>query len=139
TDANWKVADGVISVDGGTKGLLHTTSPFADFELKCDFRAPKGTNSGIFLRTPAVPTDPAADCYELNIADEAVSPCPTGSFVNRLKATGAHDTTEWRTFHVVAQGGHFTVAIDGTQVLDYSDPKPIARGLIGLQFNQGKV
>ena len=31
------------------------------------------------------------------------------------------------------------MAIDGEQVLDYSDAKPLGRGLIGLQFNQGRV
>lgn len=139
SDANWKVADGVISVDSGTKGLLNTTTPLGDYELKVDFRAPHGTNSGLFLRTPLEPKDPAQDCYELNIADESVSPFPTGSFVDREKATGTHDTTAWRTFTVKAEGGHFTVAIDGEQVLDYQDPQPLGRGYLGLQFNQGKV
>jgi hypothetical protein len=139
SDANWKVAEGVISVDSGTKGLLNTTTPLGDYVFKVDFKAPKGTNSGVFLRTPLEPKDPAADCYELNIADETVSPFPTGSFVGRQKATGTHDTTQWRTFTVTAEGGHFTVAIDGEQALDYVDPKPVGRGYIGLQFNQGKV
>src|SRR6188474_641056 len=51
--ANWKVADGAISVDSGEMGLLHTTSEFADYVLKVDFRSAADTNSGIFLRTPA--------------------------------------------------------------------------------------
>jgi hypothetical protein len=93
----------------------------------------------VFLRTPLEPKDPATDCYELNIADPSVSPFPTGSFVGREKATGTHDTTEWRTFTVKAEGGHFTVAIDTEQILDYEDPQPLGRGFIGLQFNQGKV
>ncbi len=37
--ANWKVADGTISVDAGEMGLLHTTSQFADYVLKVDFRS----------------------------------------------------------------------------------------------------
>ena len=139
SDANWKVADGVISVSSGAKGLLHTTTQFADYELKADFKAAADTNSGIFLRTPVIPTNPAADCYELNIAAEGVSPFPTGSFVERKKAEGTHDATTWRTFTVKAEGGHFTVAIDGKQVLDYVDPKPLGRGYIGLQFNSGAV
>lgn len=137
--ANWRVAEGVISVSEGEKGLLATTSEFADYDLKVDFRAPAETNSGVFLRTPLVPTDPTKDCYELNIATEKVSPFPTGSFVGRRKATGAFDTSTWRTFTVRAEKGHFTVAVDGQQVLDYTDPAPIGRGRIGLQFNSGKV
>jgi hypothetical protein len=137
--ANWKVADGVISVDAGQMGLLHTTSQFADYVLKVDFRSAADTNSGIFLRTPSVPTNPAADCYELNIAAPKVSPFPTGSFVNREKALAVPETAEWRTFTVKAEGGHFTVAVDGQMVLDYTDSRPLARGFIGLQFNKGRV
>jgi hypothetical protein len=137
--ANWKVADGVISVSEGEKGLLCMTSEFADYELMVDFRAPAETNSGVFLRTPRQPTNPAADCYELNIAAPAVSPFPTGSFVNRQKADGTFDTGDWRTFTVRAEGGHFTVDVDGTPALDYQDSKPLCRGFIGLQFNSGLV
>lgn len=137
--ANWKVADGAISVDSGEMGLLHTTSQFADYVLKVDFRSAAGTNSGIFLRTPAAPTNPAADCYELNIAAPAVSPFPTGSFVNREKARAVPESAEWRTFTVKAEGGHFTVAVDGQTLLDYTDSRPLARGFIGLQYNKGRV
>ena len=31
------------------------------------------------------------------------------------------------------------VKLDGRQVLDYTDEKPLGRGRIGLQFNEGKV
>ncbi len=136
---NWKVADGVISASAGEIGLLHTTSEFGDFMLKVDFRNPKGTNSGIFLRTPAEPKDAKTDCYELNIADPTVSPFSTGSFVGRQKADAFEDSTDWRTFTVRAEGGHFTVMVDDRRVLDYLDPRPIGRGYIGLQFNKGQV
>jgi len=137
--ADWKAADGMISVTGGEPGFLRTTSQFGDFELKVDFRSPAGTNSGVFLRTSPHPKDPARDCYELNIADEGTTPFPTGSFVGRQKAEGKHDSTDWQSFYLKAEGGHFTVSIDGQQVLDYTDPKPLGRGYISLQLNQGPV
>src|SRR6185295_14561216 len=139
SDADWKVSDGVISVGQGKQGLLRTTSEFADFLLKVDFRNPKETNSGIFLRTVAEPKDPATDCYELNIADESISPFPTGSFVARKKRSSGDESPDWRTYIIKAVGAHFTVELDGKQVLDYIDRKPIRRGFIGLQFNSGKV
>jgi len=139
SEADWKIADGVISVSSGKPGLLNTTSEFGDFALKVDFRAPEGTNSGVFLRTPAVPKDPSSDCYELNIADPKTSPFFTGSFVRRQKAAEYKPASDWQTFEVTAVGGHFIVKLDGRQVLDYTDPKPLGRGLIGLQFNSGKV
>ncbi len=77
-------------------------------------------------------------CYELNVAD-ADNPFPTGSFVERQRCRGDHDSTDWQTFEVTADGGHFLVKLDGHLVLDYTDPKPPGRGFIGLQLNSGKV
>jgi hypothetical protein len=138
TKANWKVADGMISVSEGEKGLLCTTSEFGDYVLKVDFRADKNTNSGIFLRTAAQPTNPAADCYELNIAPDD-NPFPTGGFVARKKSEGGHTTGDWQSFEVTTEGSHFQIKLDGKLVLDYTDPKPLPRGLIGLQLNSGPV
>lgn len=137
TKADWKIADGVISVSSGEKGLLNTTAQWGDYVLKCDFRAPAETNSGIFLRTQPVPTDPEKDCYELNIAAPEVSPFSNGGFVKRAKATKYVPCQEWKTYEVTAQGGHFIVKIDGDTVLDYHDPTPLGRGHIGLQYNSG--
>lgn len=137
--ANWAVADGAITASEGEKGLLVTTSEFADYLLRVDFRAAPGANSGVFLRTPPEPKDVTADCYELNIADPGQNSFPTGSFVQRKKAEGVQASTEWQTFEVTAEGGKFTVKLDGKEVLRYEDPKPIGRGHVGLQLNSGKV
>ena len=51
----WSVKNGVItadSSDAANQGLLVSTTRFADYELRCDYRVEKGGNSGIFLRTP---------------------------------------------------------------------------------------
>jgi hypothetical protein len=137
--ADWKVAGGIISVTSGPPGLLCTTSEFGDYVLKVDFRAPEDTNSGVFLRTPLKPTDAGVDCYELQIAPEKLSPFPTGSFVKRQKASPVTPSDDWRSYEVTAQGGHFVVKLDGQTVLDYTDPKPVPRGRIGLQQNAGKA
>lgn len=139
TEANWTVSEGRIRVDAGEPGLLCTTTPFADFRLKLEFRAAPQTNSGVFLRTVPRPTNPAADCYELNIAPPDVSPFPTGSFVGRKKIEEYSTTDGWQQFDVTARGGHFVVLLNGQKVLEYHDPQPIRRGLIGLQFNMGEV
>lgn len=84
SDANWKVEDAAITVSEGEPGFLMTGSEFADYELHVEFKAPATTNSGVFLRTPLAPTDPAKDCFELNIAPQN-NPFPTGSLVARRK------------------------------------------------------
>jgi hypothetical protein len=137
-DANWRVQDGAIVVDAGDKCLLCTTSQFGDYELRVDFRCPLSTNSGIFLHTPPQPEDPAVDCYELNIAGPE-NPFPTASLVHRQKAELDPVDDDWHTYHVTVDQGQVTVQLDGRQVLQYVDPKPLLRGHIGLQFNTGEI
>ena len=136
---DWKVVDGTITAGQGEEGLLYTTGQFGDYLLKVDFRSAPGTNSGVFLRTSPKPTDVTTKCYELNIADSGSNDFPTGSFVKRKVAGGENDSPEWQTFEVAADGGHFVVKLDGKEVLDYTDPEPLGRGYIGLQFNSGKI
>ena len=111
--ANWKVADGVISVSEGEPGFLYQTTQFGDFALRVDFRSEKETNSGVFLRTSSLPKDPTKDCYELNIAAPDVSPFPTGSFVGRQKCNPYAGKADWQTFEVTARGGNFEARLDG--------------------------
>ncbi len=137
--ANWSVSDGAICVSEGEPGLLVTTSEFSDYLLRLEFRHPAETNSGVFLRTPVRPTDPSADCYELNIAAPEVSPFHTGSLVRRAKAADYAHSDDWQTFEVEAVGGRMRVRLNCREVLDYTDPNPLARGRIGLQLNSGPV
>ncbi|HEX4131212.1 MAG TPA: DUF1080 domain-containing protein [Pirellulales bacterium] len=139
SDADWKVVDGTLVATSGKPGFLNTTTEFGDFLLKVDFRATPETNSGVFLRNPDQPKSAATDCYELNIADESISPFPTGSFVERQKANSYAANEGWQTFEVDAQGGTFVVRLDGRPVLEYTDPRPLGRGRIGLQFRTGKI
>ena len=139
--ADWEVKDGAIRVTEGEKGLLCTTTPFDNYVLKVDFRAAKGTNSGVFLRTAPVvgPDDVTTKCYELNIAPQD-NPFPTGSFVGRQKAKEVPEQAdEWQTFEVTLDGGKAAVKLNGEEILTYGDPAPIGRGFIGLQLNSGAV
>jgi hypothetical protein len=145
TKADWRVEGGAILVSSGEPGLLNTTSQFADYVLKADFRSAKGTNSGIFLRTVKKPANPKEGCYELNIADFGTSPFATGSLVSRgeeAKVAENLDSDDWQSFEVTCEGERITVKVDGKQVLDYTekhDAKPPLVGHIGLQLNSGKV
>ena len=141
SQVDWQVVDGEIRATGGLVGLLRTTSQFGDFRLRLEFRSEATTNSGVFLRTSPKPSKPEADCYEFNIAPPD-NPFPTGSFVGRQKSgvefkNGSFD--DWHQLDITAEGGRFKVLVDGQEMLDYSDPTPLGRGYIGLQFNAGSV
>jgi Domain of Unknown Function (DUF1080) len=138
SQANWAVQDGSITVSGGQKGLLCTTTEFADYALKVDFRCEPDTNSGVFLQTSLSPADPAKDCYEVNLAGPD-NPFPTGSLVKRKKADGTSESRDWQSCEVTVEGPRVAVKLNGQSLLDYRDPQPLRRGHIGLQFNEGRV
>lgn len=142
SDAHWKVVDGTMTVSSGSHGFLHTTTQFADFELTLEYSCPAETNSGVFIRSAARPKNPNSDCYEINIAP-ADNPFPTGSIVGRTKADlelGV-TTTEpaWHRMKIVANQSSIRILVDGQQACQYSDEKPLGRGLIGLQFRGDEI
>ena len=138
SEANWRLEDGVIVVDGGQGGFLLHEGRYENYELEVEFKAAKGTNSGVFLNTKPKPKSLTADCYELNIAPPD-NPFPTGSLVARKKVEGAGEIDGWRKFEVRVEKGRVTVKLDGKQVLDYQSETPSSGDRIGLQFNSGRV
>lgn len=142
SDANWRVDSGEIVADDGDNGLLLTGFEIPNYELKCEFKLSKDGNSGIFLRTPVQPSNPAVDCYELNICDVHPSGFTTGGLVGRGKATVNGPTDgEWNTFHVQVNGPQVTVNLNGDVVLEYTDDTdaPLTTGFIGLQKRDGEI
>ena len=141
-DAKWEVADSEIRTSGEKSGFLMTTTEWAEYLLHIEFKAAARTNSGVFLQTPLKPTDPARNCYELNIAP-ADNPFPTGSFVGRQKGKFAKNkfpaADEWHSFDVAVVNDEFAVRFDGKSVLQYTDAKPIRMGHIGLQSREEAV
>ncbi len=153
-NADWQVIDGTLQATKGKPGWLMTTSQFADYELHLEFKASATTNSGVFLRTPLKPTDPAKDCYELNIAPRDSS-YTTGSLVGRYKLPKGPQANraqlgapthpidawdgDWHHYDITLEGGRILIRLDGSVQQDYDDPQPLRRGHIGLQFNRGPI
>jgi hypothetical protein len=142
TSIDWHVNEnGEIEASQGDIGLLLTSVPFADYELRCDYWMATGGNSGIFLRTSAAPQDPTTECYELNICDSHPK-FKTASLVGRAQPTSEVTGEEvWKSFHVRAEGRRIVVSLDGQEVLDHTDESEGFKrsGLIGLQKNEGLI
>lgn len=140
-DVNWHVEDGVIKADTGKPGLLLTTSPFTDYDLRFDFRLTPETNSGVFLRTTFDPKDPGKDCYELNLCDQ-MTEFPTGSLVSRSKIKEPVPASqEWQSMEVHVEGAQIQASLNGKEVLNFKDTSQNQRaiGFIGLQKNTGPI
>ncbi len=156
-NVDWQVVDGTIRATSGKSGWLMTTSQFADYELHLEFKATKNTNSGVFLRSPLQPKNPATDCYELNIAPRD-NPYTTGTLVGRYqlphgprhaRAKTSRNPLEshpidvwngeWHHYDITIEGNTILVKLDGSIQQKHEDPQPITHGHIGLQFNQGAI
>jgi hypothetical protein len=108
----WLVRDGVLANVNPGNDLL-TERRFTDFKLSAEFRYPKGSNSGVYLRGR----------YEVQIEDDYgdepdshkiggvygfLTPC-----VNAAKKPG-----EWQALEVTLVGRQVTVVLNGERVID---------------------
>lgn len=138
TDVDWQVSAGTIKATKGNVGLLRTTSQFSDYELRVEFKANAQTNSGVFIRTSPNPKNPAADCYEINIAP-ADNPFPTASVVARKKTPLPVEINDrWNQLRVIVDGDRGQVYLNGKSVNEFSTAD-LGLGFIGLQFNQDEI
>jgi len=137
-DVNWEVKDGAITADTGEISLLITEKKYENFELKLEFKAAIGTNSGVFLNSEAKIEDEATDCYEVNIAPPT-NGYPTGSIVKFKKIEGKGEKNEWRSYHLKVENGVITVILDGEKLMVHKVEKPRPAGFIGLQKNKGLI
>lgn len=133
--ARWNAVGGALT-PSGEPGYLRSNTPFADYTLKLDYRAPAEENSGVFLRS-AKEGQPHVTGYELQIFGKHPE-YATGSLVNHIRAKPVKAAPDqWHTYEVTASGQHFVVKLDGKTVLDGRDSKSKS-GYIGLQYNKGK-
>ena len=151
---------GLLFVKGGGGGWLMTEKEYANFELRLEFKVPKGGNSGVALRTPLKKPDedPAYTGMEIQILDD-----PSYKGLQKWQATGSiygvvaaskvptKPVGEWNSYRIVCNGRKVTVELNGEKVVDadlddhvkaHAKAHPgILRksGHLGLQEHGGRV
>ena len=133
--ARWVPVDGTLTpVPGTGKGVLSTTTEFANYHLKADVWIDDTANSGIFLRCPTDGTITGTNAYEVNVYDLHAK-WPSGS-INEVARAGSKVRTvgRWSTYEITAQGDKLVVSVDGQTVVNARDGKH-PRGTVGLQYN----
>ena len=126
-DANWRAEGGAIVADkAASGGYLLTKDSYKDFQIKAEFWADHGSNSGIFMRI--YDQRPGPEYGTAAIVDFAkVQP-------HAYKAGG-----KWNTFEITAKGSQLTVLFNGVKTVDVQDGK-FSQGPFALQFgNHGKA
>lgn len=140
-DANWTLADGVVSADKGGMSFLVSNGSYRDFDLRAEIWVSPDANSGIFIRCADRSAFSPANAYEVNVFDQRPDPTyGTGAIVNIAavspmpKAGG-----RWNILEVSARGDTFSVVFNGVKTVDAARDAAHAEGPIALQYGTGTV
>ena len=121
TKAAWRVdAGALVPPVGSAAGTTSSTTEFADFELRLEFKVEGRSDARLALRTPAgaEPTAANSTMFNLSRLADAADPLPAS-------AGG------WHSLEVNYQADRFTASLDG-QLLGEAREKRSARGSIAL-------
>jgi hypothetical protein len=107
----WIVENGIMSSPASGSNIM-TDRVFNDFKLHIEFRYPKGSNSGVYLRGR----------YEIQIVDsKGMEPTRDylGAIYGFLPPTEmmAKDAGEWQSYDVTLVGRLVTLAVNGKTVI----------------------
>jgi hypothetical protein len=132
---SWKVRDGLLLADGPRSHLFYEGpvrgADFRNFELEVEARAPFASNSGVYFHTRYQESDYPQKGFEVQICNsvtgkESYQPrLMTGSLYglrNVYKPFARDD--EWFKLHVAVRGKNIQVRLDGTLLVDYTEPNP---------------
>lgn len=138
---SFRVENGVLRAqckDRGTAHLFYVGDRadgyerFKDFELEATCRAEPDSNSGLFVHTDFKTMGPndhrLAVGYEVQLNSSAREKAKTGSLyaIKNLDKSPVDEGT-WFVLRVVVAGKRITVALDGKEVLDYTEPPDVKR------------
>lgn len=142
-DANWRVVDGVVQADSGTKGTssyLMTKSAYGDFMLRVEFWVSDDANSGIYMRCPDLANITDMNCTEANVFDQRPDQTYATGAITHLSPirNGPKAGGKWNTFEITARGPSIVVVLNGTKTGE-TDKAHALRGNIGVQWAQGVV
>jgi len=111
TTNQWKVANGVLSSPRSGSNLV-TDRKFGDFKLHIEFRYPKESNSGVYLRGR----------HEVQIQDDFGNPPANDRFSGVYgfispSVIAARPAGQWETYDITLIGRMVTVVANGKQVI----------------------
>ncbi len=140
-DANWTLADGIVSADKGTSGFLVSKASFGDFQIRAEFWVDSKANSGIFIRCEDPSKVTSKNGYEVNIYDERPDlSYGTGAIVDVAKVDPMPKAGgKWNVMEITAKGPLMSVILNGETTVKGVTDTLHSKGVIGLQYRAGIV
>ena len=131
--ASWSVRDGAIVGDGERSHLFYMEEECENCEFKAEVKLNQGGNSGMYFRVRFEPGWPQG--YEAQVNNSHTDWRRTGSLyrLSDVKEQLVPDDTWW-TQHIIADGNHIIIKVNGKTVVDYVDASnTYQRGYVALQ------
>ncbi|MBN8628657.1 MAG: DUF1080 domain-containing protein [Planctomycetes bacterium] len=138
--AAFTVQDGILRVQASSQTRAHLFyvgdkregfESFKNFELEATVRAEPNSNGGIFVHTDESVRDAKqhlARGYEVQLNSSKSEKRKTGSLYAIVDLEQSPvDETRWFTVRVVVKDKRITVALDGREVVDYTEPADVVR------------
>ena len=121
----WKIEDGALVARGDRCHLFYVgdPKPFRNFELKADVMTEPGSNGGIYFHTKYQESGWPKYGFETQVNNTHTDWKKTGSLYDivNVRDSAAQDN-KWWTQHIIVQGNHVVVKVDGKPVVDYTEP-----------------
>ncbi len=128
-EASWSVRDGAIVAHGKPRSHLFYVGqqvegrPFVDFEFKAEILTKPGSNGGIYFHTRFQDTGWPKYGFEIQVNNTYRDPVKTGSLYHVVNVnTAAADDGQWFELHIVVKGKRVETYVNGTRLVDYSEP-----------------
>jgi hypothetical protein len=148
----WKIEEGMLRCLGVGRGYVRTTTAYADYRLRLEWRWPAAPgNSGVLLNVvgpdriwpksieaqlAAGRAGDFATFSDARSAEEIVSRNPRGVSTGRLNRTPSSPVEkppgEWNVYEIVVSGDTLTLSVNGVQVNRMTGVQPSA-GMIAFQ------
>jgi Domain of Unknown Function (DUF1080) len=137
---SWKVVDGAIVGDGPVSHLFWMVRECENCEFFAEVKLNHSGNSGMYVRAAFGPGFPKG--YETQVENTSPDPQKTGSLYGIVRVTEqlVQDDTWW-TQHVIVNGNHITIKVNGKTVVDTTDERNrYTKGYLALQqHNLGSI
>jgi hypothetical protein len=137
----WKVEDGVFVAAGPRCHLFYEGDgkPFKSFHLKAEVMTEPGSNGGIYFHTRYQDKGWPGAGFESQVNCTHSDWIKTGSLYGVVNIGHAFSKDRvWWTQEIIVQGNTVTVKVDGTTVLQYTEPPGAqASGEFGRKLGEG--
>lgn len=139
-----RVVDGALVVQGERAHVFYDgpvyAHAFKNFELRALVQTKPNSNSGIYFHTAFQEQGWPSKGYEVQVNNSQGDWRRTGGLygIDDVREAPAADD-RWFRMEVRVDGKHVTVAVDGKQVVDYTEPDDVVRegGFAGRLIDRG--